>query len=280
MGQQIYVENRGEESFRSEAYEGGLGWEEKALLKMGSGVKDAIITTMEKLKAGAGKLGLELEPNQLEQFEVYYQELVDWNKQINLTAITGYEEVQLKHFLDSLTVTLAWQQVVGNTIIDVGSGAGIPGIPLKIVFPNTKLVLLEATAKKAAFLHHIMQKLGLGEVEIVVGRAEEVAHVAQYRERFDLVLSRAVALLPTLVELVLPFCAVGGSFIAQKKGTIDEEISRAKKAIKLLGGSLREAKRVELEEFTDERWLVVIDKVSPTPVEYPRRPGVPAKRSL
>jgi 16S rRNA (guanine527-N7)-methyltransferase len=104
--------------------------------------------------------------------------------------------------------------------------------------------------------------------------------VAQYRERFELVLSRAVALLPTLVELTLPFCALGGSFIAQKKGTIDDEISRANKAIELLGGNLREVKRVELEEFADERWLVVIDKVSPTPVQYPRRPGIPAKRPL
>jgi 16S rRNA (guanine527-N7)-methyltransferase len=235
---------------------------------------------MEKLYLGAKNLGLELEPRQLEQFEIYYQELSDWNKWINLTAITGYEEVQIKHFLDSLTVTLAWQQETGNTIIDIGTGAGIPGIPLKIIFPDIKLVLLEATAKKAAFLHHITQRLGLGDVEIVVGRAEEVAHVAQYRERFDLVLSRAVAPLPTLVELTLPFCALGGSFIAQKKGAIDEEISKASKAISMLGGKLREVNRVEMEEFADERYLVVIDKVSPTPEQYPRRPGIPAKRPL
>jgi 16S rRNA (guanine527-N7)-methyltransferase len=236
---------------------------------------------MEKLKEGAKKLGLELTPGQLEKYEIYYRELVDWNKRVNLTRITDYEEVQLKHFLDSLTVTLVWPlSNVGLNLIDVGTGAGIPGIPLKIVFPNIKLVLLEAVAKKAAFLRHITQKLGLEGVDIVVGRAEEIAHRGEYREKFNLVLSRAVAPLPTVVELALPFCAAGGSFVAQKKGNIESEISSATKAISLLGGNLREIKPLDLAEFADARSLVVIDKVSPTPPKYPRRPGIPAKRPI
>jgi len=238
---------------------------------------------MEKLNAGAQKLGLYLSPKQLEQFSIYYQELVDWNRRVNLTSITGYEEVQVGHFLDSLTVTLAMKLPAGDEsfgIIDVGSGAGLPGIPVKILLPDVKLVLLEATAKKANFLRHLIAKLVLDNVEVVVGRAEEVAHDAQFRERFELVLSRAVAPLPTLAELTLPFCAVGGSFVAQKKGAIDLEVSKASRAITMLGGNLREVKGVDLEEFSDKRWLIVVDKVMPTPQQYPRRPGIPAKRPI
>ena len=238
---------------------------------------------MEKLITGIKKLGLHIGPGQLEQFDIYYRELLDWNKRANLTAITNYEDVQIKHFLDSLTVTLAWPQPIMDTalrLIDVGTGAGIPGIPLKIMLPDVELVLLESTAKKAGFLHHITNKLALDKVEIVVGRAEEVAHLSEYRERFDVVLSRAVASLPALVELALPFCAIGGSFVAQKKGVIDQEISSAARAIDILGGNLSEVKKVELEGFDDERQLIVIDKVSPTPEKYPRRTGMPTKRPI
>ena len=201
---------------------------------------------MDRLISGAIKLGLQLSSQQLEQFSLYYQELVVWNQRMNLTAITDYEEVQIKHFLDALTVTLALKHPPGSNtgIIDIGTGAGVPGVPIKILFPNIRLVLLEATAKKATFLRHLEQQLRLDNVEIVAGRAEEIARLSQYREAFNIVLSRAVAPLPVLVELALPFCAVGGSFIAQQKGNIEPEISQATEAIGILGGKLREVKPV------------------------------------
>ena len=208
---------------------------------------------------------------------------MDWNQRINLTSITDYEEVQIKHFCDSLTVTLGLKSTVLSNhphVLDVGSGAGFPGIPLKILLPGIRLVLLESTAKKTVFLRHLKEKLGLDDVEIVTGRAEEAAHLEKYRENFDIVLSRAVAPLSALVELTLPFCTIGGRFIAQKKGEIDSEASQATKAIGAMGGSLREIKRIELEEFADERYLIIIDKVSSTPTQYPRRPGMPAKKPI
>ena len=236
---------------------------------------------MEKLKSGSEKLGLHLNTGQLRQFEIYYIELIAWNRKMNLTSITDYEEVQVKHFLDSLMVTLAMRAPFkGVNAIDIGTGAGLPGVPLKILKPDISLVLLEATSKKARFLNHLVTALGLEDVEIAVGRAEAAAHDIQYREKFDIVLSRAVAYLPTLVELTLPFCAVGGSLIAQKKGDIQKELEQSNEAINTMGGYLREAKPVGLEALNDSRYLIVIDKVNPTPEKYPRRPGIPAKRPI
>jgi 16S rRNA (guanine527-N7)-methyltransferase len=239
---------------------------------------------MKKLVEGAGKLGIRLSAKQVGEFELYYRELIEWNKKINLTAITDYSSVQVKHFLDSLTVTLALSKKElarsDFTIADVGTGAGFPGLPLKILFPEPRLMLIESTTKKIAFLHQIIRKLGLENVEVVNRRAEEAAHLLLCRERFALVLSRAVALLPTLVELALPFCQVGGKFVAQKKGEIDWEINRAKEAIEILGGRLDQVKRIEMDEFTEPRYLVIIDKIHPTPGKYPRRPGVPRRRPI
>ena len=239
---------------------------------------------MKRLIEGAGKLGIELNARQVKQFELYYQELIEWNKKINLTAITDYSSVQVKHFLDSLTIILA---LTGKeverpdfNIIDIGTGAGFPGVPLKILLPQPRLVLIEPTTKKTAFLSHIINKLELENIEILNSGAEEAAHLSLYREQFALVLSRAVALLPALVELTLPFCRIGGRFIAQKKGDIDREVDRAGKAITALGGKLDQIKRIELSEFADVRYLVIVDKIYPTQNKYPRRPGLPRRRPI
>jgi 16S rRNA (guanine527-N7)-methyltransferase len=234
---------------------------------------------MQRLIAGAKNLGLHLTPKQVEQFEVYYRELIDWNRRVNLTAIVDYEEVQLKHFLDSLTIALAWKEAPSR-LLDLGTGAGLPGVPLKILFPSISLTLVDPVHKKTDFLNHLVLRLGLEGVEVVSARAEELAREEGHRERYELVLSRGVARLATLAELALPFCTQCGAFIAQKKGEIEREIAAAKKAIDVLGGRLREVKRVELEELGEGRVLVIIDKLNPTPQRYPRRPGIPQKRPL
>lgn len=234
---------------------------------------------MDKLKSGALKLGLELSEKELRQFQVYYEGLVEWNRRFNLTAVTDYDEVQVRHFLDSLSIVPALSRTADYYVIDIGTGAGLPGIPLKIVLPQARLVLLDATAKKATFLNHIKDKLGLDGVEVVVGRAEEVAHQPEYREKFDLVLSRAVARLAVLAELTLPFAIPGGVAIAQKKGDITPEVNEAGRAISMLGGRLREVKAVGLEGLPEHK-LVIIDKIARTPEQYPRRPGIPARRPL
>jgi 16S rRNA (guanine527-N7)-methyltransferase len=220
----------------------------------------------------------------VKQFELYYRELIEWNNRINLTAITDYSSVQAKHFLDSLTITLALPEKEVEkpdfNIVDVGTGAGFPGVPLKILFPQPRLVLIEPTTKKTAFLQHVVRELELANVEVLNTRAEEAAHLPLYREQFALVLSRAVALLPTLVELTLPFCRIGGRFIAQKKGEIDQEVNRAKEAIAVLGGKLNQIRKIELEEFSDARYLVIVDKIYSTPGKYPRRAGLPKRRPI
>lgn len=239
---------------------------------------------VEKLIEGVGKLGIELNAGQVKQFELYYQELLEWNKRFNLTTVTDYEEVQTKHFLDSLTVALALKEEEirqpNFNIIDIGTGAGFPGLPLKIVFAEPKLVLVDSVAKKTVFLRHVIEQLELGNVEIVVGRAEEIAHRLAYRQQFALALSRAVASCATLAELALPFCQIGGKFIAQKKGEISQEINNASKAIATLGGKLDQVKKIEVEELGGERYLVIVDKIYSTPEEYPRRSGVPKRHPI
>lgn len=235
---------------------------------------------MEKLQQGSAALDINLTQEQLAIFETYYRELIAWNRKINLTAITAYEDVQVKHFLDSLTAVLVYGFKDNLSVIDIGTGAGFPGIPVKIAFPGIRLTLLEATAKKTKFLESIVQTLGLSGVEVFNGRAEETAHEEKYREKFDVVLSRAVSALPSLAEIALPFCAIGGIFIAYKKGDVTAEINSAGKAVGLMGGRLKGITPVSRDLFDDDRCLVTIEKLNVTPPGYPRRPGIPEKRPL
>ncbi len=236
---------------------------------------------MEQLVAGACEWGLELTTEQVQAFELYYRELVAWNERINLTAITGYEEVQVKHFLDSLSCSQALTGLpAGWTCIDIGAGAGFPGLPLKIAFPRMRLTVMESTGKKAAFLEHIVAELGLSGVDVFRGRAEEAGREPGLRESFDAALARAVATLPVLVEYALPLVRVGGLFVAQKGSELQEEVEAARGAMKLLGGELAEVRSVDVPGLDAARHLVVVAKVAPTPDRYPRRPGIPAKRPL
>ncbi len=238
---------------------------------------------MELLSKTAHRFGLRLTPEHLAAFQLYYDELVAWNRRFNLTAVTDYEQVQIRHFLDSLTCLLvngerARQPVM--RVMDVGSGAGFPGLPLKIVCPSLQLTLLEATGKKVQFLKHVVEGLALEGVQVIKGRAEEVGHSAQHREQYDLVVARAVAELPVLAEYALPFCRLGGRFVAQKGSAAEVEVASAERALAILGGHLRRIHTVELPGLAEPRRLVVVDKMALTPEKYPRRPGIPSKRPL
>ena len=215
-------------------------------------------------------------------FRRYYRELVEWNRAVNLTAITTPDEVASKHFLDSLSVArvIPDETLAGGSLLDVGSGAGFPGLPLKIAWPGLHVTLLESVGKKAAFLRHVVDTLGLDGVEVENGRAESLAHDERLREGFDVVAARAVAHMAALAELTLPFCKTGGIVVAQKKAGIDEELREAARAIKSLGGALERIEVVDDVEPDDPRWLVVLRKTGSSPDRYPRRPGIPVKRPL
>ena len=237
---------------------------------------------MEALIAGAARLGLRLDEAQLAQFRRYYLDLVDWNSRINLTSVSGCRNVQSRHFLDSLSVLQAIPKdaLDGGALADAGSGAGFPGLPLKIASPGLRVSLVESIGKKAAFLRHATCSLGLEDVDVLAERAETLAHRSHLREAFDVVTARAVAEMDTLAELALPLCRIGGRVIAQKMRDINDELNRAERAIEVLGGRVEEVVPVDLDELGEPRCLVVLSKVSPTPPAYPRRPGMPAKRPL
>jgi 16S rRNA (guanine527-N7)-methyltransferase len=225
-------------------------------------------------------LGRELTQQHIEAFSWYSSELREWNQHFNLTAITDPSDIEVRHFLDSLTCFLAISSNAVERVVDIGTGAGFPGIPLKILCPSLKLTLVEATRKKAEFCSHVVQGLGLENVNVVHGRAEDVGHDIAYRQSYDLALARAVAPLSVLVEYLLPLLQVGGRAIAQKGETAHAETHEAEAALSILGGHVDRLIPIELPGVVETRYLVVIKKLSATPEKYPRRAGMPEKRPL
>lgn len=229
---------------------------------------------------GLAELEITLNEKQIEQFLTYYELLVEWNKVMNLTAITEYEEVINKHFLDSVASVKVCDYSKPMKILDLGTGAGFPGIPLKIAFPEQEIVLLDSLNKRVKFLNTVIETLGLTGIRAIHGKAEDYARHADYREQFDLCVSRAVANLSTLSEYCLPYVKTGGHFIPYKSGRIQEELTEAKTAIKILGGSLEKTEKFQLADTDMERSFVVIRKIQPTGKKFPRKAGLPSKEPI
>ncbi|MDD7728834.1 MAG: 16S rRNA (guanine(527)-N(7))-methyltransferase RsmG [Clostridia bacterium] len=233
---------------------------------------------------GLDQLKIQLTQEQKEQFIKYYEYLIEKNKVMNLTAITDYEEVLLKHFLDSLSLVKVQdfipEKLSGKTVIDIGTGAGFPGIPLKIAFPELGIVLLDSLNKRINFLDEVIEMLQLRKIEAVHGRAEDYARQKEFRENFDFCVSRAVANLSTLSEYCLPFVKQGGYFISYKSGKIEEELSNAENAVKVLGGNVKEVVKFSLMDTDMDRSFVVVEKKKTTPKRYPRKAGLPSKEPI
>lgn len=226
------------------------------------------------------KIGLKLSVRQSEQFNRYYEILVEWNKVMNLTSIVEYEEVVRKHFVDSLALSSSYDLCSIDTIIDIGTGAGFPGIPLKIAFPHLRVTLLDSLNKRIKFLDHVISELELENIRTIHGRAEDFAKKNEYRESYDLCVSRAVANLATLTEYCLPYIKLGGSFISYKSGDVDEEIAKSEKAIQVLGGDLNDIIRFQLPDTDIHRSFVKIDKIKHSNRKYPRKAGLPSKEPI
>ncbi len=228
------------------------------------------------------QLHLELSKKQILQFISYYELLIDWNSRMNLTAITEFEDVLKKHFIDSLSLISAVSDLAQKQydLIDVGTGAGFPGIPLKIAFPNLKITLLDSLNKRIQFLNEVICKLELQDIEAVHGRAEDFAKPDQFRERYDLCVSRAVANLATLSEYCIPFVKPGGFFISYKSEKVNVELEEAKKAISVLGGSFQKNIEFLLPHSDITRNFIVIQKKNKTPLKYPRKAGLPSKEPI
>ncbi len=221
-----------------------------------------------------------LNSQQQKAFEIYESELMSWNEKMNLTAIRDLEGIRVKHFLDSLTCLSVMKPLKSERVIDIGTGAGFPGIPLKIICPGIKLTLVESIGKKAAFCKHILKTLKIDDVEVLPVRAEEAGRMPNHRAQYDWSLARAVAALPILSEYLLPFLKVGGSMLAQKGETAHVEAQASEKAIGFLGGELQRIEKIILPGVVEERFLVVVKKIAATPPLYPRNVGVPAKKPL
>ena len=234
----------------------------------------------EELTKAAAEYGISLSDKQMEQYNRYFELLVEWNEKINLTAITEPKEVAIKHMIDSITAYDENLFTDGATVIDVGTGAGFPGLPLKIFCPEIKLTLMDSLNKRIKFLQTVVEELGLKDVECVHARAEEGARNKKYREYFDIAVSRAVARLPILCEYCLPFVKKGGHFIALKGMQYNDEADEAAKAIKVMGGSKTEIRPVKLPELDDKRAVITITKTMPTPKAYPRKAGTPTKNPI
>jgi 16S rRNA (guanine527-N7)-methyltransferase len=225
-------------------------------------------------------LSISLTQRQLGQFKKYQEELLLWNEKFNLTAIVDEEGIRVKHFLDSLSCALVMGEKPPRRLVDIGTGAGFPGVPLKILFADMQLTLAESVAKKAEFCRHITQVLGLEGVQVLSLRAEDVGQQAVHREQYDWATARAVAALPVLAEYLLPLVSIGGQALAQKGESGPAEAQQAENAFRILGGRLKQVQKVNLPGVTEDRYLVVIEKVARTPSQYPRRVGVPAKKPL
>jgi 16S rRNA (guanine527-N7)-methyltransferase len=233
------------------------------------------------VEAARSKLGIELSKDILSALRIYETELLGWNEHVNLTAIRDAEGVRIKHFLDSLTILKAWERTrPPERVIDIGTGAGFPGLVLKLVWPSTQVTLVESVGKKADFCRHIVTQLGLEQVTILSERAEVVGQDPAHRHAYDLAVARAVARMPILMEYLLPLVHRNGKVMAMKGETAPAETHTATQAIHLLGGKLHKLLHLELPGVAEERFIVVVDKVARTPEEYPRRTGVPSKSPI
>lgn len=224
--------------------------------------------------------GIQLSSEAKERFETYYRLLIEWNERMNLTAITEYDEVFEKHFYDSITPAFYFDVSKVDRLVDVGAGAGFPSLPLKIIYPQLQVTIIDSLNKRITFLQQLTEQLGLKDVQFVHGRAEELGQRKEYRETFPLVLARAVARMPVLLELCLPFAKVGGTFIAYKGSSADEELHEAERALKVLGGSIARKEQLQLPSEQSNRTIIWIEKTKATPKTYPRKPGTPSKNPI